>query len=245
MWFNASVDVLADGRRLVVWTDVATAVGAVVSLTIAWEETAAISALLETSIEALPDRFLVARLERGPDASTVAARVEHANAAARTSRWWTEGASGVDTFIGCDIRDVPGLGGDQRWASVCSVAAFGPPSVCRLERVDDDEVVAFAEDVSVSLVGEDHVVISARDVTAAVRAEHVLEQAWDETSRVRAVLQSALDSVRDRFVVLSREFDANGALNFRVETLNAAAAGRGQPGYRRPVPGDARRGVRG
>src|SRR4051794_17826078 len=53
MWFNASVDVLADGRRLVVWTDVATAVGAVVSLTIAWEETAAVSALLETSIEAL------------------------------------------------------------------------------------------------------------------------------------------------------------------------------------------------
>jgi diguanylate cyclase (GGDEF)-like protein len=223
-WFQTVTSRLDGDHVLVVWTDVQQAVTTVTSLSIAWEETAAVSARLETAIDGMPDRFVVARLTRGPDAELIAAHVEHANAATQTFAEQSGQWSGSEALVGCDIGAVPGLGSEQLWWTMRSVAAFGAPSICRQEQLRADGEIEQAQDTLVFLVGEDHLVLTTRDVTAAAHAERVLAGAWEDTSRVRAVLQTALDSIKERFVVLAASRDMGEVTGWRVETLNAAAA---------------------
>jgi diguanylate cyclase (GGDEF)-like protein len=80
-------------------------------------------------------------------------------------------------------------------------------------------------EVSARALGEDRVGALGRDVTEAVRAEHLLESAYDETAAARATLQTALDATSDCFAVydveLGEDLTPTGLL---LRMINAAGA---------------------
>ena len=151
-------------------------------------------AQLVEALDASPDGFMIYRLERDDDGRVAAAVLETVNAVG--SR-----AVGGDParLVGQDLRDLlPEAVELGLWTAV---QAAGDGSTQRLTMdLVHTRFAAVLDSVQVLLPG-DRLLSSWRDVTEQTHREQLLAEAYEDTARVRVVLQTAIDAMVDAFLV--------------------------------------------
>ena len=151
-------------------------------------------AQLVEALDASPDGFMIYRLERGPSGPVCGAVLETVNAACSRA----VGRS-ADELLGQDLRVLLPEAVELGLWSAVQAAGDGSPQRLTMDLVHT-RLAAVLDSVQVLLPG-DRLLCSWRDVTEQTHREQLLAEAYEDTARVRVVLQTAIDAMVDAFLV--------------------------------------------
>ena len=151
-------------------------------------------AQLVEALDASPDGFMIYRLERDPGGRVSRAVLETVNAACTRAVGRSAGE-----LLGHDLRELlPEAVEVGLWAAV-QLAGDGSTQRLTMDLVHT-QLAAVLDSVQVLLPG-DRLLCSWRDVTEQTHREQLLAEAYEDTARVRVVLQTAIDAMVDAFLV--------------------------------------------
>jgi diguanylate cyclase (GGDEF)-like protein/PAS domain S-box-containing protein len=157
-------------------------------------------AQLVEALDASPDGFMICRLERDAGGRVGRAVLETVNAACSRA----VGRAAAE-LVGLDLRAVlPDAEVLGLWAAV-QAAGDGTPQRLTMDLLHTR--LAAVLDSSQVLLPGDRLLCSWRDVTEQTRREQLLAEAYEDTARVRVVLQTAIDAMVDAFLVHQVERD--------------------------------------
>jgi PAS domain-containing protein len=143
---------------------------------------------------------MICRLERDAGGRVGRAVLETVNAACSRA----VGRAAAE-LVGLDLRAVlPDAEVLGLWAAV-QAAGDGTPQRLTMHALHTG-LAAVLDSVQVLLPG-DRLLCSWRDVTEQTHREQLLAEAYEDTARVRVVLQTAIDAMVDAFLVLQVERD--------------------------------------
>jgi diguanylate cyclase (GGDEF)-like protein/PAS domain S-box-containing protein len=151
-------------------------------------------AQLVEALDASPDGFMIYRLERDAGGRVCGAVLETVNAACSRVVGRSPGEA-----VGQDLRELlPEAVQLGLWEAV-QAAADGTTQRLTMD-LAETRFAAVLDSLQVLLPG-DRLLCSWRDVTEQTRREALLAEAYEDTARVRVVLQTAIDAMVDAFLV--------------------------------------------
>jgi hypothetical protein len=176
-------------------------------------------ALARVAVEALDEAFAVFRAQRDAAGTVVGLWLELINPAA--ARWLgQDDAALVGQELGACSPTAVTIG---VWELIASTAGA---TVGRRERVGlGDHPRAGTLEVGLAPFGDDRIAVTCRDISERVNGERLLSLAYEQTAKVRATLQTALDATTDAFAVYDVLRDQEQRVSeLHLVMINAAGA---------------------
>lgn len=176
-------------------------------------------ALARDALKALDEAFTVFRAQRDAAGTVVGLWLELINPAA--ARWLGQDVAAlVGQELGACSPDAVTIG---VWELIASTAGA---EAGHRERVGlGDHPRTGTLEVALAPFGDDRIAVTCRDITERVNGERLLSLAYEQTAKVRATLQTALDATTDAFAVFDVLRDEEQRVNeLRLVMINAAGA---------------------